>query len=160
MGGSGTRRDQRRKPGKTCQTDRKAKTAVKDRRWGNREAWRDIQSVGCTIGNTVRDGRETGLVRYFLSSLKPDAKRLGTAVRSHWSIENSQHWVLDIAFREDDRRQQARNGAANLATVRRLAVSLLRQDKTITRGAKAKRMVAALEPTYLLRVLKQAAFDA
>jgi|SRR5579864_308229 len=126
----------------------------------NSEAWRDIQSVGCAIGHTLREGRETGLVRYFISSLKPDAKRLGTAVRRHWSIENSQHWVLDIAFREDDRRQQARHGASNLATVRRLAVSLLRQDKTITRGAKAKRMVAALEPKYLLRVLKNADFDA
>jgi predicted transposase YbfD/YdcC len=126
----------------------------------NQEAWRDIQSVACAIGYTVRDGRDTGLVRYFISSAKPDAKRLGTAVRRHWSIENSQHWVLDIAFREDDRRQQERNGAANLATVRRLAVSLLRQDKTITRGAKAKRMVAALEPRYLLRVLKHAVFDA
>jgi predicted transposase YbfD/YdcC len=126
----------------------------------NREAWRDIQSVGCAIGNTIREGRATGLVRYFISSLKPDAKRFGKAVRGHWGIENSQHWVLDVTFREDDRRQQDRNGAANLAAVRRLAVSLLRQDKTITRGAKAKRMVAALEPTYLLRVLKHATFDA
>jgi predicted transposase YbfD/YdcC len=126
----------------------------------NREAWRDIQSVGCAIGNTTRDGRATGLVRYFISSLKPDAKRFGKAVRGHWGIENSQHWVLDVSFREDDRRQQDRNGAANLAAVRRLAVSLLRQDKTITRGAKCKRMVAALEPTYLLRVLKHATFDA
>lgn len=126
----------------------------------NQESWRDMQSVGCAIGNTVRDGRETSLVRYFISSLKPNAKRLGTAVRSHWSIENSQHWVLDIAFREDDCRQQERHGAANLASVRRLAVSLLRQDKTITRGAKAKRMVAALEPSYLLRVLEHASFDA
>jgi predicted transposase YbfD/YdcC len=126
----------------------------------NREEWCGMQSVGCAITNTVRDGRETGLVRYFISSLKPHGKRLGKAVRGHWGIENSQHWVLDIAFREDDRRQQDRNGAANLASVRRLAVSLLRQDKTITRGAKAKRMVAALEPTYLLRVLKHANFDA
>ena len=68
--------------------------------------------------------------------------------------------MLDVTFREDDRRQQERNGAANLASVRRLVVSLLRQDKTITRGAKAKRMVAALEPSYLLRVLKHADFDA
>jgi predicted transposase YbfD/YdcC len=126
----------------------------------NREEWSGIRSVGCAINNTLRDGRETGLVRYFISSLKPHAKRLGTAVRGHWGIENSQHWVLDIAFREDDRRQQDRNGAANLASVRRLAVSLLRQDKTITRGAKAKRMVAALDPHYLLRVLKHATFDA
>ena len=126
----------------------------------NREAWRDIQSVGCAINNTVREGRETGLVRYFISSEKPDAKRLGKAVRNHWGIENSQHWVLDVIFREDDRRQQDRNGAANLASIRRLAVSLLRQDKTLKRGAKAKRMAAALNPQYLLRVLKHADFDA
>ena len=126
----------------------------------NKEAWCDIQSVGCAINHTVREGEETGLVRYFISSLKPNAKRLGGAVRGHWGIENSQHWVLDVAFREDDRRQQTRNGAANLAAVRRLAVSMLRQDKTITRGAKAKRMVAALDPEYLLRVLENADFGA
>ena len=126
----------------------------------HQDSWRDIQSVGCAIGVTTRDGNEAGLVRYFISSFKPDAKRLGRAVRQHWSIENSQHWVLDVAFREDDRRQQQRNGAANLAAVRRLVLSLLRQDKTITRGAKAKRMAAALEPSDLLRVLKHATFDA
>jgi predicted transposase YbfD/YdcC len=124
------------------------------------DSWRDLRSVGCAISNTIRDGRERGQVRYFISSHKPNAKRLGVAVRSHWGIENSQHWVLDIAFREDDRRQQERHGAANLASVRRLAVSLLRQDRTITRGAKAKRMAAALDPNYLLRVLKHTVFDA
>ena len=124
----------------------------------NREAWRDIRSVGCVITNTTRDGGETGLVRHYISSMKPNAKRFAHAARRHWSIENSQHWVLDIAFREDDRRQQDRHGATNLASVRRLVVSLLRQDKTITRGAKAKRMVAALDPNYLIRVLKNARF--
>ena len=124
----------------------------------NQDAWCDIESVACAVNYTIREGRETGLVRYFISSLKPGAKRLGTAVRGHWGIENSQHWVLDIAFREDDRRQQTRNGASNFAAMRRFALSLLRQEKTITRGAKAKRMVAALEPTYLLRVLKNAEF--
>jgi len=63
-------------------------------------------------------------------------------------------------FREDDRRQRDRHGATNLATVRRLAVSLLRQDKTTKNGAKAKRMKAALDPNYLLHVLKHAKLDA
>lgn len=126
----------------------------------NREAWCAIQSVGCVVTNTTRDGQETGLVRYYISSAKPHAKRLAKATRNHWSIENSQHWVLDVAFREDDRRQQDRNGAANLATVRRLAVSLLRQDKATKHGAKAKRMKAALDPNYLLQVLQHANFDA
>lgn len=124
----------------------------------NREAWRDLRSVGCAISHTTRDGQQTDFVRYYISSTKPDAKRFAHAVRSHWSIENSQHWVLDVAFREDDRRQQHRHGAANLASVRRLAVSLLRQDRTITRGAKAKRMAAALDPNYLIHVLNHASF--
>lgn len=126
----------------------------------NRDAWRDIASVGCAISNTIRDGGETDCVRYYISSKKPNANRFARAVRSHWSIENSQHWVLDIAFREDERRQQERDGAANLAAVRRLSISLLRQDKTTKHGAKAKRMKAALDPNYLLHVLQNARFDA
>jgi predicted transposase YbfD/YdcC len=105
--------------------------------------------VGCVISATQRDGKEVSEVRYYISDQPPNAKRFAQAVRGHWSIENSQHWVLDVAFREDDRRQQDRHGAANLATIRRLAVSLLRQDKTITNGAKAKRMKAALDPSLV-----------
>ena len=85
---------------------------------------------------------------------------LAHAIRRHWSIENSQHWVLDVTFSEDARRQQDRNGAANLAAVRRLAVSLLRQDKTLQRGAKCKRMACALDPNYLLHIIRNAKFDA
>jgi predicted transposase YbfD/YdcC len=126
----------------------------------HRDDWRDIASVGCVISNTERDGKEGGMVRYFISDHKPNAKRLANAVRKHWSTENSQHWVLDIAFREDDRRQQDRNGAANLAAVRRLAVSLFRRDKETKQGAKAKRLKAALDPRYLLNVLQYSTFGA
>jgi predicted transposase YbfD/YdcC len=119
----------------------------------NREAWRDLRSVGCAINITERDGKESIMIRYFISSLRPNAKRLAHAVRKHWSIENSQHWVLDIAFREDERRQQDRHGAANLAAVRRLVLSLLRQDTTTKNGAKAKRLKAALDLNYLIRIL-------
>jgi predicted transposase YbfD/YdcC len=126
----------------------------------HREEWRNIRSVGCVISNTEREGKEGGMVRYFISDHVSNAKRLANAVRKHWSTENSQHWVLDIAFREDDRRQQDRNGAANLATVRRLAVSLLRQDKETKHGAKAKRLKAAIDPTYVLTVLQYSRFDA
>lgn len=125
----------------------------------HREEWRDIGSVGCVISNTQRDGKESGMVRYFISDHAPHAQRLANAVRKHWSIENSQHWVLDIAFREDDRRQQDRNGAANLAAVRRLVVSLLRQDKQTKHGAKAKRLKAAIDPDYVLNVLQYSGFD-
>ncbi len=74
------------------------------------------------------------------------------SVASTWSIENGQHWVLDVTFGEDYRRQQDRNGASNLAAVRRLSVSLLRQEQSLKRGAKCKRMNCALDPNYLLKV--------
>jgi len=93
-----------------------------------------------------------------VSSHAPRAKLLAQAIRRHWSIENSQHWVLDMCFGEDQRRQQDRNSGANLAAVRRLAISLLRQEKTNKRGAKNKRLNCALNPAYLLTVLQTARF--
>jgi predicted transposase YbfD/YdcC len=83
---------------------------------------------------------------------------LSHAIRKHWGIENTQHWSLDITFNEDARRQQDRHGAANLAAVRRLALCLLRQEKTNRRGLKNKRFACALDPNYLLTVLANATF--
>jgi predicted transposase YbfD/YdcC len=102
--------------------------------------------------------REAWETRLYISSHKPRAKKLGAAIRQHWGIENALHWSLDVAFGEDVRRQQDRNGAANLAAVRRLALSLLRQDKTNKRGLKNKRLACALDPDYLLTVLANAKF--
>jgi hypothetical protein len=93
-----------------------------------------------------------------VSSHPPRAKLLAHAIRRHWSIENGQHWVLDMCFGEDQRRQQDHNSGANLTAVRRLVVSLLRQEKTNTRGAKNKRLNCALDPKCLLTVLKNARF--
>jgi predicted transposase YbfD/YdcC len=96
--------------------------------------------------------RETSETRLYISSCPPKAKPLAAAIRKHLSIENTQHWSLDVTFGEDVRRQQDRNGAA----VRRLALSLLRQEKTNKRGLKNKRLACALDPDYLLRVLATA----
>ena len=104
------------------------------------------------------DGEEHWETRQYITSHAPRAKLLGQAVRQHWSIENTQHWTLDVAFGEDSRRQQDRHGAANLAAVRRLALSLLRQEKTNKRGVKNKRLACALDPNYLLTVLHNAPF--
>ena len=125
-----------------------------------RSKWKDLRTLAVTISCRTVGEKETWESRYYISSLGPKAKPLAEAIRRHWSIENSQHWVLDVAFGEDWRRQQDRNGAANIAAVRRLAVSLLRQEKTNKRGAKCKRMCCALDPNYLLTVLHTANFDA
>ena len=96
----------------------------------------------------------------YISDLSPPAKPLGNAIRKHRGSENGQHWVLDVAFHEDTARQQDRNGSTNLAAVRRLVVSLLRKERTLKRGAKTKRMICALDPSYLLKVFATAEIDA
>jgi predicted transposase YbfD/YdcC len=98
-------------------------------------------------------GKVTEDVRYFISSLPARAKRLAGAVRQHWGIENSLHWVLDVAFQEDRMRQRDRKAIDNLALLNRLAVSLLRQDRTVKAGVKCKRKRAGWDEDYLLHLL-------
>jgi predicted transposase YbfD/YdcC len=117
-------------------------------------AWRQLASSAMveaerTIGGTVT--RET---RYFIASVAA-AQPVGQAVRLHWGIENRVHWVLDIAFREDECRVRAGHSAQNCATLRHLALNLLRQDQTAKVGIKAKRLKAGWDETYLCRILCQ-----
>jgi predicted transposase YbfD/YdcC len=123
-----------------------------------RAAWRDLRTLAITVSRRVVGDTETTKSRRYISSHAPRAPFLAQAIRRHWSIENSQHWVLDVVFGEDQRRQQDRNGAANLAAVRRLAVSLLRRETSNKRGTKNKRLQCALDPNYLITVLHTARF--
>ena len=125
-----------------------------------RAVWKDLRTLAVTVSRRVVGDQESWESRLYISSHPPRVKMLATAIRRHWSIENSQHWVLDVTFSEDARRQQHRHGGANLAAVRRMAISLLRQDTTVNRGAKCKRMKCALDHDYLLHVLHNAKFDA
>jgi predicted transposase YbfD/YdcC len=91
--------------------------------------------------------------RYYISSLEADAQRLNRVIRSHWSIENSLHWVLDVAFREDDSRIRKDHGPENMTTLRHIALNLLKQDRSIKVGIKSKRKNAGWNERYLLKVL-------
>lgn len=97
-------------------------------------------------------GVESLEVRYFLSSLRPNARRIGTAIRGHWSIENGLHWVLDVVFREDARRVYDRTAAENVAFLNRLALSLLRGDRGKS-SLKVKRKRAGWSLPYLMQLL-------
>jgi predicted transposase YbfD/YdcC len=97
-------------------------------------------------------GVESIEVRYFLSSLPPNARRIGSAIRGHWSIENGLHWVLDVVFREDARRLYDRMTAENVAFLNRLALSLLRGD-TGKSSMKVKRKRAGWSILYLMQLL-------
>ena len=96
--------------------------------------------------------------RYYLSSLLPDEERqLATqvleATRSHWGIENSLHWVLDVAFKEDDCRIRNGNAPINMAMLRHLALNLLRIDNNHKKGIKSKRLRAGWDDNYRLTLL-------
>jgi predicted transposase YbfD/YdcC len=120
--------------------------------------WKDLRTLAVVTTCNIQDEKESWETRWYVSSHSPKARPLAGAIRKHWGIENGQHWVLDVTFGEDSRRQQDRHGAANLAAVRRLALSLLRQEKTNKRGVKNKRLACALDPAYLLTVLHNAHF--
>ena len=88
-----------------------------------------------------------------LSSLSPHAPELARAIRGHWGIENSLHWVLDVALREDDCRVRTGHAATHLATLRHLALNLLRQDTTKKRGIRTKQKIAGWDHHYLIKLL-------
>ena len=117
------------------------------------KGWKGLKTIGQVISITERDGKECSEVRYYLSSLKPGVKRFAEAVRGHWGIENSLHWVLDVTFREDDSRIRKDNGPENFALLRRFAVTLIKQD-TSQGSIKKKRKRAAWNNDALASIAK------
>lgn len=94
--------------------------------------------------------RET---RYYITSLPPQAAQLNRAIRQHWGIENKLHWVLDVAFGEDLSRKRQGHAAQNFSLLNRIALNLLRQDKTCKLGIHGKRLKAGWDNHYLLKLL-------
>jgi predicted transposase YbfD/YdcC len=111
---------------------------------------RGVPPAGVPTGGQVEP---TTSRDYYLSSLAPQAPRLMHVVRAHWGIENSLHWVLDVAFGEDECRVRTDHAPHNLATLRKLSLNLLRQDSQAKCGVKARRKMAGWDDDYLLRIL-------
>ena len=101
----------------------------------------------------IRDGKECFETRYYILSKYLSAKRFAEGVRSHWGIENSLHWQLDVTFREDECRIRKGHADANFSILRRTALSLLKQETTAKVGIKNKRLTAGWDETYLEKVL-------
>jgi len=91
--------------------------------------------------------------RYYISSLPGDAAEILAAARGHWGIENSLHWILDIAFREDESRIRQGNAAENMARLRQIAHNMLSREKTAKCGIATKRLMAGWDESYLAKVL-------
>jgi len=116
------------------------------------EGWHGLKTIGVAIRISQENGREMCDTRYYISSLKPDAKQFAAAVRGHWGIENSLHWTLDVTFREDESRLRNRIAAENLAWLKRLAVSLIKQHKSKESVAMRRRM-AGWNVNFLAEIL-------
>ena len=118
--------------------------------------WKGLRSfVLVESERTVREKNETQVERrYFISSLPADdAARMASVVRTHWAVENDLHWSLDVAFREDESRVREEHAQQNMAMMRRLALSLLKQDTRTKAGIAARRKKAGWDHDYLLALL-------
>ncbi len=120
--------------------------------------WENLTTIVMIISQR-RCGDEISVeTRYFISSLPNDAEQVLGAVRNHWGIENGLHWVLDIAFREDDSRVRTGNAPENFAVLRHIALNLLQREDTAKGGIQAKRLQAAWNEDYLLKILAGLAY--
>ena len=117
------------------------------------QAWPGLRSVVQVEAERRRGEQRSVETRYYLASLPPDAALLGQVIRAHWQVENCLHWVLDVQFREDACRVRVGHEARNFAILRHLALNLLRQDASVRGSLAAKRFRAALDHSYLLRLL-------
>ena len=118
-----------------------------------RGAWPGLRSVAAVAGERRGGEPAAAEVRYYLTSLPADARAVAAAVRGHWGIENRLHWVLDVAFREDECRVRAGHAAENFAVLRHIALNLLRREDSLRVGIHAKRLACGWDEAYLLKVL-------
>jgi len=115
-----------------------------------RRHWLDAQSIVRVCRETTTDqGQKTKEVRDFISSLPPQVERLASLIRGHWGIENQLHWSLDVTFNEDQSRIRQGHAAENAALLRRLALSILKQDTWYSDSLRCKRLRAGWETTAL-----------
>jgi predicted transposase YbfD/YdcC len=116
------------------------------------EQWKDLQGIARVEGERHLGDRVSTEVRYYITSFGQDVGRLAEAVRGHWGIENSLHWVLDVTFREDDSRLRAGYGAENFAVIPHIALNLLKREPSKA-SLKRKRYKAALSNEFRSNVL-------
>lgn len=119
----------------------------------HKEKWVKLTSIGMVESYRELKGEVTVERRFYIASLDNNAERFARAARTHWCIENSLHWSLDVTFNEDYSRIRKDNGAENFAVLRHIALNLLKQDTSRKIGIENKRLNAALDPNYLFNIL-------
>lgn len=121
-----------------------------------KDDWKNINIIGMVESERYEGDKMSVDRRFYISSLENDAKQFAEAVRSHWGIENSVHWVLDVGFREDESRKRKGNSAFNFSILRHIAMNLLRKEQTMKIGMRTKRLKAGWSDDYLAKVFAAA----
>src|SRR4028119_817260 len=122
----------------------------------NQSLWTGLKTVVMIVSERRLWNKTTTEVRFYLSSLASNAEKISQAIRSHWGIENSLHWTLDVTFCEDKSRIRKDNSPENFALLRRLAINLLKQEKGFKGSLKMKRYLAGMDNNYLVQILNSA----
>jgi predicted transposase YbfD/YdcC len=129
-------------------------TAVDDIDWlKQRHDWPGLRSI--VMVESVREvigGKTESETRFYISSLGANAERQGEAIRGHWGVENSHHWVLDMVFRDDECRIRKANAPANFATIKHIAGNLMRRAEG-KHSMRVKRRLAAWDDDYLASLI-------
>ena len=117
------------------------------------EKWIGLKSIGMVESERNLNGNISTEKRYYLLSIESDVHKFSDSVRSHWSIENQLHWILDVGFDEDASQSCRGYIAENLAVIRHISLNLLSRDKTSKVGVKTKRLKAGWNNNYLKDIL-------
>ena len=116
--------------------------------------WKGLNGIGAIYCTIEKDGQKTNQSHYFIYSCKGlTAKQIMQHKRSHWSVENNLHWVLDMAFREDESRARKDNSAENFNVLRQIALNILKSEKTFKGGITDKQFKCLLDSRYLDKVV-------
>ncbi len=122
-----------------------------------KDQWKKLNVVGMVQSIREQDGHTSSEYRYYIGSIGNDAQRFAKAVRAHWGVENDLHWSLDISFREDESRIREPQAAENFTVLRHIALARLKNEKTLKRGIKTKRLKAGWDEKYRAKLLFDAA---
>jgi predicted transposase YbfD/YdcC len=119
-----------------------------------KEEWSGLNTLARITAQREIKGEKTTEVRLYISSVDAEAKEFNAYIRQHWAVENSLHWTLDMTFREDAQRKRKGMAANNFALIQKITLNLLRKEESKNMSLKNKRLVAAWDDKFLLKILR------